>query len=499
MSPILRTAVAPLLRRTSIVGLSLLLLPLLAAGETPQATPHPSGEVDRFAIVMPYIDPQVPAIVRADLSRVDTAALQAWIHDEIAKTALPPNEAKRMLQDLGGSVAGMKQWIDAMTKAGGREVFVLLDPIELVNNPPAVIVPLGETADAAAIVRLLDPMHAGERPAPPADGSGLHAYGVPDFRAQRIGDIVAAGPEAALQRIIDAKAAAAANALHGKGERANVGAEWSAALSAGADAPVQLIIAPSPDTRRVIDELLPRLPPALGAGSGATLTRGLRWASIALELPPKPAVHLWIQSSDPPAAGAMLEVIHNGMQLAAQELTAAELHERQQLGERAGPGAARIATLIHLLGQLEPKAAGDHLVLDLEGDDFNRLVVGLFDGPLQKQRIAAARARSQNNMRQLLLACITSANDHKGEWPATLEDALKRADVNAPALLQNPMRPGTGYTYVKPTRPTGPSETIVLYEAEPAPMGDHTGRDVGFADGHVQLMLEETFQKAMTK
>ena len=101
-------------------------------------------------------------------------------------------------------------------------------------------------------------------------------------------------------------------------------------------------------------------------------------------------------------------------------------------------------------------------------------------------------------MRQLLLACLLWANDHKGEWPDDLAAAAKAAGINTPDLLKNPGKPGTGYTYVKPPptqKDPGTSTTVAIYETEPSP----DGRNVGFADGHVEFLKEPEFQAALKK
>jgi len=130
----------------------------------------------------------------------------------------------------------------------------------------------------------------------------------------------------------------------------------------------------------------------------------------------------------------------------------------------------------------------------MDDQAVRRLAIQMVAGPIGRARSNAARQASQNHMRQLLLASVVWANVHKDEWPPDLATAAKASGLGAD-MLKNPSRPGTGYTYAKPpAKDPNPSRTIVLYETEPSP----EGRNVGFADGHVEFLKEPAFQ-AMKK
>src|SRR5262249_46519757 len=58
------------------------------------------------------------------------------------------------------------------------------------------------------------------------------------------------------------------------------------ALAAVAQSPVQLVLVPGPDQRRVAAELLPKLPPELGGGPSTFLARDVRWAAAGLDVNP---------------------------------------------------------------------------------------------------------------------------------------------------------------------------------------------------------------------
>jgi prepilin-type processing-associated H-X9-DG protein len=275
---------------------------------------------------------------------------------------------------------------------------------------------------------------------------------------------------------------------------ANGRPDLAKALAAAGDAPVQLAVAPSADSRRVIEELLGRLPDEVGGGPATVLTRGVRWASLAVQLPPKPELRLIIQSEDADAAKALSDVINKGMDFITKEIQAGQKHNQQLLGARPPPDDDG-ESLVKALAALKPRQAGDRLELTLDTAAFERIGVTVVGGPVEQQRAAARRQVSASNLKQLVLLCLMWAEDHKGEWPDKLEDAAKKAPGGGvEKLLANPSHPGTGYVYVKPpARPKkGPSEVVVMYEAEPVEVARGAkALMVAFMDGHVEFMGED--------
>src|SRR5207244_3613648 len=56
--------------------------------------------------------------------------------------------------------------------------------------------------------------------------------------------------------------------------------DLAAALAAGNGAAIHIAIVPTADTRRIIEESMPRLPKEVGGGSIQTITRGINWATL---------------------------------------------------------------------------------------------------------------------------------------------------------------------------------------------------------------------------
>jgi len=86
--------------------------------------------------------------------------------------------------------------------------------------------------------------------------------------------------------------------------------EFQAAMSAAAAAPVALLLVPSADQRKAVEETLPELPQALGGGPVTIFTRGLIWAAIAYT-PERGTWELVIQSENSAAAEALWNALQD--------------------------------------------------------------------------------------------------------------------------------------------------------------------------------------------
>ena len=79
----------------------------------------------------------------------------------------------------------------------------------------------------------------------------------------------------------------------------------AAAFEAAGDTAAQALFVPPQYWQRVIEEMMPTLPPAIGGGSSSIYTHGIRWAAVGADPPPQISLKLVIQSQDPDAAKAL--------------------------------------------------------------------------------------------------------------------------------------------------------------------------------------------------
>ena len=146
----------------------------------------------------------------------------------------------------------------------------LPDVMNPTNAPPPVIVPLGEGADAKTIGELLCGGAAVKGPVTLANVCDYSQCGL--RRKQR-------GPRRARQ-------------LHPVDRP-----EVTSALASLGETGAEVLLIPSSDTRRVVEEMLPNLPKEVG-GPITTISRGLSWTAIGLNQDPEPNIRFVVQGKD---------------------------------------------------------------------------------------------------------------------------------------------------------------------------------------------------------
>jgi hypothetical protein len=243
------------MHRITVVALALALALPATAAEKFSPDAHARA-------VAPFVDGQTVGVARVDLTRIDPDALTATVA-EAGK--LEPEEVEALRR-------GLRDRLGGLTRAGGKEVYAVFSMADRPTDPPFVVVPLGPGADDRALRRALG-----------RTGPFEH------LRFETLGGAVVGASENTLKRL--------------RGLKPAPRPELAAAFAAAGDTAVQVLLLPTADTRRVIEELLPTLPPEVGGGPSRTLTRGLRWAALGADLPPKLTLRLVIQSADPAAPG----------------------------------------------------------------------------------------------------------------------------------------------------------------------------------------------------
>ena len=231
------------------------------------------------AAVAPFVDDQTLVVARIDLRQLDPTALVATL----GKLA-PPDDA-RFAQQLAGLEQKSKQLLAALTQLGVQEMYAVVSLADSPKEPLFVVAPLtagGESRQAADGLRQLLRFEAADA---------------------RLG-VAVVGKSATIERLKTLQPAARPDFARGF-ERAG-------------NAALQVVVAPSDDTRRVLREMLPRLPDEIGGGSGKTLADGVQWATLSVEAPPRLSLSVVIQSRDAEAATALRGTIVSGLQFLAR-------------------------------------------------------------------------------------------------------------------------------------------------------------------------------------
>jgi hypothetical protein len=335
-----------------MLSLTALLLPLAAA--------LPAAEVRKFdpdahaRAIAPFVEGRTFAVFHLDLTQLDAQALAE------RAAIFTGKEPER--------IAAVEQFIAhvaSLTKAGARDAYMILSLADIPERMPFIVIRV-QAGQAAELSREVLKV-----PGIP------HRFGVTEFD----GALVLAESETA-QRLRDLKP--------------EPRPELARAFASAGPGFFHALAVPTADLPRIVEELLPTLPPELGGGSIKVLTRGLQSIVLAVEPPPKLQLRFIIQASDKEAARAL-----HGLQKRAFALA-----------ENAGVGQVRPG--IHkALSSLAPVLEGDRLVLRLDEAQF----VKAFEEPAEQVREAAERTRSSNNLKQIGLA-MHNYLDANGRFPA---------------------------------------------------------------------------------
>ncbi|HVW36377.1 MAG TPA: hypothetical protein VHB99_03695, partial [Pirellulales bacterium] len=298
----------------------------------------------RAETIARFVDEQTIGIMHVDLSRLD--------FDQLLKQAADLAPGSEGL--LTPAIEHARPMAKHLLESGVKGVYLVVSLADL-PQPPFFVFPLTEGADTKS----LESWH-GE----------LHVESI-----ERVGNTVFAGGKQALDRV--------------KKQTAATRPEIARAFEAAGDTAAQILLLPTADNRRVIEELLPNLPPEVGGGSSKVLTRGAMWAAIGIDLPPRPAIRLTIQSQDAEAAAAFRDKWLAMLQLVGRD--------------------SRIAKAVPQFGQLanelEPKVKGDRLQLALNTESPSwKPLTKLFQAGLGEVQQSEMRKQTVVHFKQIGIA-----------------------------------------------------------------------------------------------
>ena len=307
--------------------------------------------------VAPFVNDDTVAIVRVDLKKVDLPAAVKTLQAVVMPVDM---QGAENLKEAEGKVGVM---LKALLDNGINEAFAVWGPINLRQPEESffIVLPVikGKSAEETALA--LTKLEGG----PPA------AEMMPVMN-----NAILLGPPKRLEILKEIKSAPRP--------------DLAKALAASKGATVQVAAALPADMRRVVAEMLDKLPKELGGGSGQDLADGMQWLAVGIDAPPKLSVNLTLQAKDAKSAQQVRSALSIAMNLVVTNEEA----------------AANFPPLKTVMPLLLPEAKGDKLVLTLteENGKAQKIVDELVKPAVGSARAAASRTVSMNNLKQLMLA-----------------------------------------------------------------------------------------------
>jgi hypothetical protein len=439
--------------KTSFIAL---LATIFLIHSAPPALAAAADKYDPAALareVGPYLDDTTLVVAHVDLTQVELRPTVAPIKQLFLQPGGARGDAGAAL-DQG--VDAIQEWISEFTRAGGRDGYAVVSMSGFPEFPLVIVVPLRPGADGQAIAKLI-------------------SANVPDPNVTtRVGEkVVLLGSKAVLDQLATAK----------PGERP----ELARAFEAAGVSTAQILYVPSADARKVLAEMLPNPTQGPLAGAKQPIPSQITSAALGARLAPELAVRIVVRSPDATSASSLADTLGQLVAVGKTLLTG-ELRKHPDLAPLAANADA-------LTKAFTPAVTGDTLTFQLDADQSLTLT-GIILPAVAQSREQARQMRSLSNLRQIVLASITYAGEHKNEFPPDLTSLLKVTDLT-PEILRNPRAPQkeVGYVYLRPTHPdAAPSEQVVAYEAWDRPPARIA---VAFADGHAEMVDYPRFEKLL--
>ena len=297
-------------------------------------------------------------VVRVDLDRLDISGILKKLDIPIG----PEDQAR---------IAAANLWVASLKKAVLDEIYLLLDPQDILETPTAVI-PVGPNADAKAIgAMFISP--AGANPV------GQFAW---KTTVEKPGALVIVGAKAE-ERI---KNLAPTNRP-----------QLAEAIEALKGSVVGIALSPSSGQRRTLEETIPELPQELGGGSITAVSKGMEWTILRFDGEPKLDLRLVAMAVNPAAAKELHTLYEHSLKLLES------MAEKDKL----------LAPIAKGLGNAEAKLSENELTVNLS----LTVAAAVIKPQIMMIRESARRSQCTNNEKQIALAMHNYLSAY-GAFPA---------------------------------------------------------------------------------
>jgi hypothetical protein len=337
-----------------------------------------------------YLSDDVVAVGYLDLTKVNASAAV----DEMARLGVA---TEGEVTQARAAASAVQESYRELTRRGATRAFAMVRLTDLAHGGPTWVIEVAPNGDAGAVAALFQDWSAAAKENPRLRGPAMIA---PVEVATEGGVVLGAASEAQMKLLKSAQVkevrSAAATALE---------------TLLGVDAGV--IAFGDPDSRRVLREMFPQLPPPFAEIDGKLIADGVSWAAITLKLPPEPIVGVAVEAANEETSKTLSGAAEKGLAMLKGMIMAASVK-----------GDSEAASLIPVVGLLKPESDGLRLSMTL-GDDNEEVVAfqQLLAPALRAARESARRSVRVNNFKQIALAMHIYHDAKKSFPPPAIYDA----------------------------------------------------------------------------
>ena len=401
-------------------------------------------------VIKSCVDDQTYAVIHVNLDKVNIEAYVKKAAAIVNKHARP-EIAKNLEDGLKAFQSQAQMQLDELKKVGGKDFFVVFSMYDFPFPFFAVPVHSSEAQDELYrnVQKIAQGFNEGELELYATDG------------------LILVGMKQTIARLKTISPVQSETLVRG--------------FQACGDSTVQIVLFPSSDQRRILSEMLPKIPLDSGTINFTTVSRDLDWAALGFNGPPSTSLNFTIQSQNSEGADNLLKFIKNVYALAAQSVQAQEF--KPQLDQ--------------ILKVLTPEKRENQLVLKVEPETANSIIDNLIAPSIFKVRAVATRAACASHLKQIGVALILYANDYDDKYPPNLEILTTKAELLPKILVCPATMSKDSYIYRATDLSVSDVPYLVLvYDKK----GNHEGgRNVLFLDGHVEWASEDRFQEFIKK
>lgn len=339
------------------------------------AIAHSAFAQDQLATLKSYLTDDVVAVAYLDLAKIDTMGTLEWI----SQLGFGPDDKQR--GQATKLMLIVQQRLDEAAGFGARYVYVLFRPSDITHGGPTWILPVDEQGDPRAVLGML----LSGRPDKFVIEYEMRPSFLPNY-CDVVGNAVVGANTVAQLAEVKAKSVASPR-------------EMLEMWNALGDGHGGLLIFGSDNSRRVVRELFPQLPPPFQSINGSLIADDLQWGGFVVDLPPKPHLEILVQANSNQAAKTVNEAVNMALTVGKQLPAAKQLLDDEAL--RMFDTALR--------PQLD--ASRVTIAFDALFSDLDRLAKVM--APHVKQaRAAAQRTTRINRFRRIVLGILNyeSAN-----------------------------------------------------------------------------------------